>query len=133
MPLLLRAPGILAGVDSGLASLADLAPTLMELAGAPVPAGRDGTSLVSRIRTRGASGATALYLEYAGEDASAPADRRFRAVRTATELYVEYVNGERELYDLVTDPFELANLAGDPREAGRLDRLARLLARLAGP
>ncbi|MBK8005072.1 MAG: sulfatase-like hydrolase/transferase [Gemmatimonadetes bacterium] len=133
VPLLLRAPGILGGVDSSLASLADLAPTLMELAGAPVPAGREGTSLVPRLRTRGAAGATALYLEYAGEDASTPADRRFRAVRTATELYVEYVNGERELYDLAADPFELTNLAGDPREAGRLDRLARLLARLAGP
>lgn len=35
----------------------------------------------------------------------------FHALRTATHTYVEYVTGERELYDLAADPFELNNLA----------------------
>ena len=32
-------------------------------------------------------------------------------VRTATFTYVEYSTGERELYDVATDPYELQNLA----------------------
>ena len=36
----------------------------------------------------------------------------FEGIRTSTALYVEYESGERELYDLVTDPWELRNLAG---------------------
>jgi hypothetical protein len=29
-------------------------------------------------------------------------------------MYVRYVTGEEELYDLQLDPFQLDNLAGDP-------------------
>jgi hypothetical protein len=32
-------------------------------------------------------------------------------MRTPRFLYVEYVDGEREFYDLETDPYELDNLA----------------------
>lgn len=49
-------------------------------------------------------------------------------VRTDRYLYVEYVNGDRELYDLTTDPDEMRNLAGtDPVLEGRLaERIAAL-------
>jgi hypothetical protein len=36
----------------------------------------------------------------------------YEAMRTADFLYVEYKDGEREFYDLRTDPFELHNIAG---------------------
>jgi len=36
----------------------------------------------------------------------------YDAVRTADHLYVEYANGDRELYDTRTDPQEVHNLAG---------------------
>jgi N-acetylglucosamine-6-sulfatase len=36
----------------------------------------------------------------------------YDAVRTTRWLYVEYANGQRELYDLRADPDELVNLAG---------------------
>ncbi|MGZ4689503.1 MAG: sulfatase-like hydrolase/transferase [Acidimicrobiia bacterium] len=36
----------------------------------------------------------------------------FHAIRTAQYLYVEYSGGERELYDLKKDPYELDNIAG---------------------
>jgi arylsulfatase A-like enzyme len=35
----------------------------------------------------------------------------FQGLRTATMTYVEYATGERELYDLTTDPYQLQNLA----------------------
>ena len=43
-------------------------------------------------------------------------------MRTPGLLYVEYSDGERELYDLRRDPFELHNLAGTLTSA----QLARL-------
>jgi len=36
----------------------------------------------------------------------------YDAIRTGHLLYVEYATGERELYDLRTDPDEIVNLAG---------------------
>ena len=35
---------------------------------------------------------------------------RLEAIRTAEHLYVEYETGERELYDLEEDPYEVHNL-----------------------
>jgi arylsulfatase A-like enzyme len=50
----------------------------------------------------------------------------YQGLRTATMTYVEYATGERELYDLVKDPYQLDNLAStaDP------NLLATLHARL---
>ena len=39
---------------------------------------------------------------------------RYSGVRTADHLYVEYVTGERELYDYNTDPYETENLLAGP-------------------
>lgn len=55
----------------------------------------------------------------------------FQGIRTAGYAYVEYVTGERELYDLTKDPDELNNLAGSANPAliaalhQRLDDLRR--------
>jgi arylsulfatase A-like enzyme len=35
----------------------------------------------------------------------------YLALRTVQYLYVEYANGERELYDMLADPYQLQNLA----------------------
>jgi N-acetylglucosamine-6-sulfatase len=39
----------------------------------------------------------------------------FRGVRLQEWSYVEYVTGEKELYDIRDDPYQLQNLAGDPK------------------
>jgi N-acetylglucosamine-6-sulfatase len=45
-----------------------------------------------------------------------PTQRGYQAVRTDTHKYVEYNNGDVELYDLQADPYELDNLyeSADP-------------------
>jgi hypothetical protein len=51
-------------------------------------------------------------------------------------MYAEYANGDRELYDLVRDPYELQSRHADPRYAairGALARRLHVLAGCAGP
>ncbi|HEU4702488.1 MAG TPA: hypothetical protein VFS37_08405, partial [Conexibacter sp.] len=54
----------------------------------------------------------------------------YEALRSRDELYVEYADGERELYDLASDPFQLRNLA-DEASPERLARLSGQLAAMA--
>jgi arylsulfatase A-like enzyme len=55
---------------------------------------------------------------------------QFAAIRTRDYLYVEYVTGERELYDLNADPYQLESLhtRADP---ALIEALSQQLARLA--
>ena len=55
---------------------------------------------------------------------------QFTAIRTPGWLYVEYLTGEKELYDLEHDPDELVNLDKDPVWAGLRNELAGRLALL---
>ena len=54
----------------------------------------------------------------------------FRGLRLQTLSYVEYVTGEKELYDLKADPYELQNLAAkaDPHLLALLSARVKALA-----
>jgi arylsulfatase A-like enzyme len=114
-------------VDDRLVGNIDIAPTLVEVAGASAPQ-MDGRSLLD------AQERDAMLLELLGEDLHSmdwPGPRadipRFSALRTATHLYTEYRTGEHELYDYASDPYELQNLlAGDP--PAEVEQLATTLA-----
>jgi N-acetylglucosamine-6-sulfatase len=132
VPLVIRAPWITTGLtDDHLVLNIDLAPTLAELAGAPVP-DADGRSLVSLLRGRPPPWRTAFVEEFLGRDQrfineGPPA---FSALRTTRYLYVEYAVGWRELYDVVEDPYQLQNLAGRPETGDLQAELSRLLGQL---
>jgi len=51
----------------------------------------------------------------------------YRGIRTPEYLYVEYINGEKELYDLRIDPYQLNNLAAKADPARLKELSARLL------
>lgn len=122
-PLVIRGPGFPAGVaHRGLAGNIDLAPTILELAGARA-AGRsvDGRSLVQAAQSGTGRGRSILLENGPGQA---------RGVRTERWSYIEHAGGERELYDMRADPFQLQSLDGSRRHRGVERDLARELARL---
>jgi N-acetylglucosamine-6-sulfatase len=130
VPLMLRGPGVPKGASrSQLAFNGDLAPTILQATGAQAPWATDGMSLLPFARHATTASRRAILLEGPpqGNRDGAP---RFTGLRTTRYAYVEYRDGEVELYDLRRDPDELRNLAGQPAVAALQARLARRLASL---
>lgn len=123
VPLLVRGPGLPPGrVLDHLVSQVDYAPTWLELAGAPVPASVDGRSLLPLL---GAAPPVApaewrqdLLVEHweTGDPFPIP---DFFLLREPQRVYVEYVTGETEWYDLQADPDQLQSRHAQLPEAER--------------
>jgi N-acetylglucosamine-6-sulfatase len=105
VPALMRGPGIPRGkhVDE-LTGNIDLAPTILDAANARPRRTLDGVSLLELARRPWLFASRELVLEN-GPD-TGPGNPKYAAIRTDRYKYVEYVTGERELYDLSADPFE---------------------------
>lgn len=116
VPLLIRGPQIAAGsAIPGIALNIDLFPTIADFAGISVPSYVDGRSLRPLLSGRDTGWRQVALLEGFGNEeealeASESATPAFRALRSSDTLYVKYETGERELYDLSKDPYELSNL-----------------------
>jgi arylsulfatase A-like enzyme len=114
-------------VDSMILNI-DFAPTLLELAGVPVPQAMQGKSLVKLAQNRENDWRQDWlyeYFEYPGGEEVRPN----RGVRTTRYKYIHYFVApeEYELYDLQNDPAELNNLHGDPTHTGIQQQLAARL------
>ncbi len=130
VPLLMRGPGIPRGATrSQLVWNGDLAPTIVQATGATAATPADGMSLLDFARDPRARSGRAVLLEGPPQGVKSRAPR-FTGLRTPSHLYVEYADGELELYDLRRDPYELHNLAGDAAVAPLQRELAARLARL---
>ncbi len=115
VPLIMRGPGVPEGERRRqLVTNADLAPTILEAAGAKPGKTQDGRSLFPLLEDRGIEWGRDLLIEGA-PGVNQPA---FDALRTYRYVYVQHANGERELYDLERDPYQLTNLVADPAYAG---------------
>jgi N-acetylglucosamine-6-sulfatase len=129
-PLLIRYPGLGTNrSENRLISSVDIAPTLAALAQATPSNSVDGASLVPLLTGASTGWRTSLLLQYQGPYATGESPT-FWAVRTARWKYVELKTGEKELYDIVNDPYELVNVAGNPANAPVMSSLAAELARL---
>jgi len=122
VPLYVRGPGVPAGSASDALVLnVDLTATIVDWARASAPE-LDGRSLAPLLSTGSTPGwRVDVPLEHwqkqspGSEGDEAISD--FAGVRTDRYTYVEHSTGERELYDLASDPFQLENLAaGAPRD-----------------
>jgi N-acetylglucosamine-6-sulfatase len=127
-PFLVRYPGAANRTDQRLVSNADLASTFADLADATPTRPQDGASLVPLLEGQQPTWRTGVLLQWAG-GGNVPA---YNAIREAAWKYVELATGERELYDLTADPYELQNVAGQPAYAAQQQRLAEQLRQLLG-
>ena len=111
VPLVVRPPGSSSTrTVEEFALNIDIAPTIVELAGVEAGLPPDGISLVPLLEGRPAAPRDRFIVEFLGFAPQVPA---YVALRTTRYLYVEYRNGERELYDIRADPFQLRNRLGE--------------------
>ena len=131
VPLIVRSPGRApAGqVTDRFVQLMDIAPTILESAGLPVPKNWESRSLWPLIDDPAAAGRDAVYAELGGDHIQSDAemmimrrDRKWKVV-----FYLGQENGE--LYDLETDPKEDRNLWHDPAHRALRDELVGKLLR----
>jgi len=154
--LILRGPGGFAGgrVSNALVSQIDLFPTICDLVGIPAPGWLQGTSLLPVVRSE----VDEVHDQIAAEINYHAAYEPERAVRTRRYKYIRRFDGRtapvlpntddspgkslwvgsgwrdravaaESLYDLVFDPNESANVAGDTTHAGVLGEMRERLRR----
>ncbi|MDQ1255517.1 MAG: hypothetical protein QG656_109, partial [Candidatus Hydrogenedentes bacterium] len=131
IPLLMRYPKrVQAGAAiAPMALHIDVPPTILELAGAPIPDSMQGQSLVPLLDGKPVPWREAFLYEYFVE-AWQPGLPTIFAVRTERWKYIACPQAQGdidELYDLENDPIEMHNLALDPAHA---DMLAAMKAKL---
>jgi arylsulfatase A-like enzyme len=144
LPFLMRGPGIKPGTSTGeLAANTDIAPTILELAGVKPDKSIDGTSLVPflrdpSLRTRRGilfeSFVQTNDVEANGEPTAQRAvpevrprrntgtakasivapPKDYEGIRLGPYKYIEWPDGEKELYDINKDPYELNNIVRVP-------------------
>lgn len=157
IPLILRGPGIPTGATCrAQVSNIDVVPTVLGLAGLPVPESVQGRAFGHCLADPASGHRDAVFAEVGAPQPPPPpvprsdyaehnrrrteqdgwfwfcdyaSHGRSAAIRTAEWKYVFYVGDCEELYDLTHDPCEVRNLAADPAHAARRDELKnRLLA-----
>jgi len=128
VPLIIRGGGFPVGFTAAQpVSNVDLAPTLAALAGARARRTMDGRPLLPLALDPQQGKDRTLLIEGFGGGGAKPS---YQAVRDPRWLYVEYPKGDRELYDLPADPFQLRSRHAAPLLAPVRADLARRLARL---
>ncbi len=137
IPLLMRCPRLIRpGTEpSAMVLSLDVAPTMLELGGAPLPKGLHGRSLLPLLAGRTWPPRTSFLIEYfSATDIVFPRLRQmaYQAVRTDRWKYINYTRlaGMDELYDLESDPFEVRNLIAEPPAQATLKQMRADLIRL---
>ena len=132
-PLLVRWPGVVrpGSQAAAMALNVDFAPTFLDAAGVAVPPSMQGRSLLPVLREAvPADWRTAMYYRYYHDPGHHNTAAHY-GVRTATHKLIHYwKKGQRELFDLRSDPDELRNLYGQPGQETVTAELEATLARL---
>lgn len=130
VPLVVRGPGVPAGQTiASLASQVDLAPTFAAWADAAVPEFVDGRSLAPLLAREALPvwRQTALIASIVERREGSTKQPGFGALRGERFVFIENFTGERELYNLTQDPYQLDNRAASV-DANRIAALSQRLA-----
>jgi hypothetical protein len=110
-------------VEDRIVGNIDVAPTVWEVAGLPIPSEVDGQSLLPLL-------ADDPGMDWRDDILLEGAEFSYNAVHTGDAVYIEYTADLPELYDLTLDPYQLDNQVNNPAYDGlesemisRLDRL----------
>lgn len=116
VPLMVRVPaGISESLPAGTmagsvcdqpVNLLSLFPTLLQLCGLPADNTHDGPSLVPLLQSPDRSDWQHVSVTHLASPGA-------YAVSGRTHRYIHYANGQEELYNIATDPYEWTNLARD--------------------
>jgi arylsulfatase A-like enzyme len=120
-----RVPGVTKpGVCERPVDYSCIYPTVCSLTGVPLPSHLDGREISSLLKNPAAEW-----------DQPAITTHGFKnhTVRTAGWRYIQYENGDEELYDAVNDPLEYKNLANVAEHAAKKKELAALLPKTNAP
>jgi arylsulfatase A-like enzyme len=127
VPMIIRFPdGLGAGqTREGLISLADVYPTILDLAGiANSSANGQGQSLLPLIKDLNATWRDHVVVEFGGVNNLAAT---LRTVIKDNHKYGYSAGFPDQLYDLASDPHEMTNLAESPVHRDRLNNLRQTL------
>ncbi len=130
VPLIIRDPRLSAATRGRRQQMAlniDVAPTILALAGVPVPAGMQGADLQPLLRDAGAKGREDWYYEHTYTTGSGRRPiPQSEGVRTARWKYIRYTEPQppvEQLFDLAADPREEKDLAHNLADAKTLAAL----------
>ena len=137
-PFALRFPPMVSTprTEDRLIQVIDLAPTIYELAGVPMPGDVDGRSLVPLMQGTGDWRDAILLEGWPGvkndDDEATGASRdktaaHYQALRTEQYVYVVTDNDTPELYDLKADPYQMTNLVNDTHYKKTVKKLSKRL------
>jgi N-acetylglucosamine-6-sulfatase len=135
LPLLVRYPGPIKGntiLDEIVLNI-DIAPTLLTLAGVPVPGNMQGNSLVPLLRGKKNEWRRSFLIEYYSDRVFPRIlNMGYQAVRTERWKYIHYLelDGMDELYDLKVDPYEMKNVISQPHTEQTLKAMRKELEEL---
>jgi N-acetylglucosamine-6-sulfatase len=125
VPLIVRGPGVPQGeTRTQIVANTDWAPTIARWAGVQPPDFVDGRSFAPLLSSSPPPWRKRLLIEWLYSR------HVFRGVRTSHDTtYVEYDSGERELYHLDADPYQLENAyrSADPASIAKLEDQLRAL------
>lgn len=125
VPLIFAGPGVAKDAKCGSpVELLDLYPTLSELCGLQLPEDLEGHSLTAQLRDASAVRKQPAITTHGPGN---------HAVRTERWRCIRYADGSEELYDMVADPHEWTNLAGEPRWSKVKRELAAWLPKSSAP
>ena len=133
VPMMVRYPPRIAagGASDKMVLNLDIAPTMLDLAGVPIPADMQGKSMLPLMEGKNVPWRKDWlyeYYEYPGYEDVPPC----RGVRTERYKLIDYFLPPQqfELYDLQTDPEERTNLYGRPGYEELTEKLKQRLAEL---
>ena len=138
-PLLFRLPGRIAPgrASDAMVELIDIVPTVLEFCGIDIPERVQGRSLVPVLRGQTTRHRDHVIVEYSENEEAMIRTPRWKLIYTTGNRRRQdgYETGRDvpdeqkvRLYDLENDPEEFHNLANEPRQAERVERLLSELA-----